>query len=654
MKKATILKAFMLSMVMGFALLPMNMFAQSSDDFFRVDDAFNGNRDVVAWNITNNGIGQGEAPVGSGLLILGAIGAGYVIAKCKRNKKGAALLLALALTLGFTQCKKKVVKPIANNGNTVHITLTMAGGGSKVDVNPTGGGTYATVAFEKGDIIYVGNDGKYVGYVTYNGTNTWEGDLTSPSEGDYLHLYFLGNKAPLSDVTPGTTTEFSVSIADQVSKYPVISYNHTLEKYNGAGSYTATILYNKCSIMKFNVTTGTSYTNDPIRITGMHNKVTVNFATPNASENGFSYSVNSTDGGLIKMPAKDASNVTWAIVLPQDALAAADDAVYTNGYKGKRPAIAEIIRNNYYNSGVSLDITTADDSKIRDLSTLTANWETGDGWTLTGTLDVEHYPVKITIADGATITLDGVTINGVTDGADDASKSTVPWAGITCLGDATIILKDGTTNTVKGFYGDYPGIQAAHNTGSGDEYTLTIQGTGSLTASSNGWGAGIGGGHQIPCGNIVINGGSSIEATGGHAAGIGGGYACDCGDITISGGNITANGGESGAGIGTGYIGTCGNITISGGSITANGGSYAAGIGTGFYGNCGSITISNTVTRVTATRGSDAINSIGKEDETYSTCGTVTIGGTIYWDGSAYQNGGDSYLTQSSLVYPAP
>jgi hypothetical protein len=267
---------------------------------------------------------------------------------------------------------------------------------------------------------------------------------------------------------------------------------------------------------------------------------------------------------------------------------------------------------------------------------------------------VEHYPVKITIADGATITLDGVTINGVTDGADDASKSTVPWAGITCLGDATIILKDGTTNTVKGFYGDYPGIQAAHNTGSGDEYTLTIQGTGSLTASSNGWGAGIGGGHQIPCGNIVINGGSSIEATGGHAAGIGGGYACDCGDITISGGNITANGGESGAGIGTGYIGTCGNITISGGSITANGGSYAAGIGTGFYGNCGSITISNTVTRVTATRGSDAINSIGKEDETYSTCGTVTIGGTIYWDGSAYQNGGDSYLTQSSLVYPAP
>ena len=30
---------------------------------------------------------------------------------------------------------------------------------------------------------------------------------------------------------------------------------------------------------------------------------------------------------------------------------------------------------------------------------------------------------------------------------------------------------------------------------------------------------------------------------------------------------------------------------------------------------------------------------------------TVTIGGTIYWDGSDYQNGGYSYLRQSTLTY---
>ena len=110
-----------------------------------------------------------------------------------------------------------------------------------------------------------------------------------------------------------------------------------------------------------------------------------------------------------------------------------------------------------------------------DLSKLTADYEAQDGDVLTGTLDGKKQPYKITIADGATVTLDGVTINGV-------SSSDVKWAGITCLGDATIILKDGSKNTVKGFYEDYPGIQAGP-TGK----TLVIkgedQGTGSLDAS---------------------------------------------------------------------------------------------------------------------------------------------------------------------------
>ena len=83
--------------------------------------------------------------------------------------------------------------------------------------------------------------------------------------------------------------------------------------------------------------------------------------------------------------------------------------------------------------------------------------------------------MKISIADGATVTLDGVTING-------ENSLDYKWAGITCEGDATIILKDGSTNTVKGFYEDYPGIHVP------SEMTLTIKGetagTGSLEAST--------------------------------------------------------------------------------------------------------------------------------------------------------------------------
>jgi hypothetical protein len=241
-----------------------------------------------------------------------------------------------------------------------------------------------------------------------------------------------------------------------------------------------------------------------------------------------------------------------------------------------------------------------------NLSTKNSAYTAQNGETLTGTLGAN---VKISIADGATVILNGVSINA------NGGWTSGNYAGITCEGNATIILSG--TNNVKGVYKNYPGIYVP------DGYTLTIEGTGSLNASSNGSGAGIGGGNGFACGNITINGG-----------------------------NITATGGIGRAGIGSGTE-ACGNITITGGTITATGGNAAAGIGGGNTGNCGNITITSGVTRVTATKGNNiSPNSIGAG--AYGTCGTVTIGGTEYWDGSAYQNGGDTYLPTSPLVFPAP
>ena len=258
--------------------------------------------------------------------------------------------------------------------------------------------------------------------------------------------------------------------------------------------------------------------------------------------------------------------------------------------------------------------------KATDLSKLTADYEAQDGDVLTGELGAN---VKISIADGATVTLDGVTINGV----DDSDYS---WAGITCLGDATIILKDGTTNTVNGFYNEYPGIYVPGDAEiPANNKTLTIKGTGSLTANckdKNGRAAGIGGNSDEACGNIVIAGGT-VSATGGSSgAGIGSGKDTSCGAITISGGTVTATGGSSGAGIGSGYYGKCGDILISGGTVSATGGAKGAGIGSGYSGRCGTVEITTGVTQVTATKGSDAENSIGKAGAGAS-CGTVTIGG---------------------------
>jgi len=228
-----------------------------------------------------------------------------------------------------------------------------------------------------------------------------------------------------------------------------------------------------------------------------------------------------------------------------------------------------------------------------NLSTKNTAYTAQNGETLTGTLASN---VQISIADGATVILHNVSING------SGTWTSGNYAGITCEGDATIILSG--TNTVKGFESHYPGIYVPENK------TVTIQGTGSLTASSNGWAAGIGGGSGA------------------------------CGNITITGGNITATGGNGRAGIGGGTE-ACGNITITGGTITATGGNFAAGIGGGNTGNCGNITITNGVTRVTATKGNNAPNSIGAGGT--GTCGTVTIGGI--------ETGN---ITTSPYTYPEP
>jgi len=284
-----------------------------------------------------------------------------------------------------------------------------------------------------------------------------------------------------------------------------------------------------------------------------------------------------------------------------------------------------------------------------DLSYVTENTTAQNGDVLTGTLGAN---VKISIADNATVTLNGVAINGT-------NNSDYSWAGLTCLGSATIILADGSTNSVKGFYSGYPGIYVPSGK------TLIIKGetsgTGSLNASSNSIGAGIGGGGDKTCGNIEIQGGV-ITATGGdRSAGIGSCETSSCGTITISGGTVTAIGGDLAAGIGSsigegGYYSSCGNISITGGTVNATGGGYAAGIGSGSDGQCSDITITSGVTSVTATRGTyydNAVNSkhVGPGDG--GTCGKVTIGGTVYWNNNAYQNDGKQYLHDNSyLTYP--
>ena len=233
-------------------------------------------------------------------------------------------------------------------------------------------------------------------------------------------------------------------------------------------------------------------------------------------------------------------------------------------------------------------------TKKVDLATLTADYTAQDGDILTGKL---ANPVQITVADGARITIDGAYIND-----EWFIYNEKDFAGITCLGDATITISD--SNSISGFHTFYPAIFVPEG------HTLTFQGNGILSARGNG-----------PNGyyNCLSPAIGSVRA------------GADCGNLVFLGGKIYAEAGNMCAAIGAGYTSNCGDITIGG---TAN---------------------------VTAKKGSSAMHAIGfsynEGEEIQKTCGTITIGGTQYYNGSSktwVSEDLENALKVATFTYPAP
>ena len=289
-----------------------------------------------------------------------------------------------------------------------------------------------------------------------------------------------------------------------------------------------------------------------------------------------------------------------------------------------------------------------------NLASKTEDYTATSGDVLTGTLDPAY---KLIIPMDAVVMLKGATINyGGYDGP-----------AIKCEGRATIVLADGTTNSVTVPGGTTPNQSGYPGIWAGDYGTkLTIKGgTGVLNIVGGFLAAGIGyphygftgdGSHQCGviqidggvinsyaghvsalgdgcesgigsicsagsgdlCEGIIINGGT-VTAKGG-TAGIGSSGGADVGFITINGGTVNATGGEDSPGIGAGPYASCGDITINGGTVTAIGGGDAAGIGSGAgTSNYTSLTIASGITKVTATRGGNGTAAPigrGKEDAT--------------------------------------
>ena len=306
------------------------------------------------------------------------------------------------------------------------------------------------------------------------------------------------------------------------------------------------------------------------------------------------------NGGLIAQQTLDVASTEFTVEMPE--LTSQTVNIFATDGSG----------NCWYCTQENMSFATGQTYQSSPTMTALGTESSADVYKMTGAGE---------IPDGKTVVLSGVTISN---------------RQIACSGNATIILMGANTVTAGN-------SKAAIKIG-GSGTTLTITGSGSLTATGGDGGAGIG---TDKVNNSTLSGGN----------------------IVINGGTVTAQGGKNGAGIGTGQAmmatNTCGDITINGGTVIAQGAEGGAGIGTGQIAKspasnrCGAITIGTGVISVTAKKSSSnpGPNSIGIGKIAVSgtqNCGTITIGGTVYWDGSAYQNGGNTYLGQATIIYPEP
>ena len=271
----------------------------------------------------------------------------------------------------------------------------------------------------------------------------------------------------------------------------------------------------------------------------------------------------------------------------------------------------------------------------------TTGWYVVQGTVEIGSRVTVSGDVHLILTDGCTL-----TVNGGIQVQDNSTESTPNTNALTIYGQTQPVLDaDGNvTNNVgkliaTGAERDYNAVIGGNggNSYGGSCGTIIING-GTVTATSTGYGAAIGGGNGDTGGSggtITINGGN-INASNQIGAGIGGGEGGgdggSGGEITITGGVVKAES-NGGAAIGGGYSGGVtggdgGTITITGGSVIATG-VDGAGIGSGYGthgGSGGEVTITGGTVTATGGDGAEGIGG-GRYDVTSGTDGTFETTG---------------------------
>lgn len=268
-------------------------------------------------------------------------------------KKLSTIIMALALVLGMSQCKKQETPTTGNTTPSnpgVHITVNVGDqdgkddNGEKHNIAPQ----YGLFSFSSGDKLYVGHDGKYVGTLTFangffDGTIHPDQNVTDQP----LHFYFVGNAAVTGTPVAEQTTSLSINIADQSENLPVLSYGASTKPFTSTGTTYSAKLRNQCALVRFDLQNTGDY---EVTLSGVPTQATVDFAnnaiTPNTS----------ATGDITLYGEEGNTAYRWAILLPGTNLGdKIGEAEGDLSWEGEGETIPVMANNTYINSGLGIN-----------------------------------------------------------------------------------------------------------------------------------------------------------------------------------------------------------------------------------------------------------------------------------------------------------
>ena len=350
MKKSNTFKTLVLSVVMtlGF-VMPM---AAQTDGFFRYNEDIYGDRATASGSITNQTFGQDPGtlvtggitnqqfgvPVGSGLLIMVAAGAGYAVVRRKRARKGVTLLLAAAMLLGMTQSKKNVetIASTSSQEGTVLVTLKVENN-SKHNI-VLSGSDLGKVTFETGDFLWVVNNNQVSGKLDYIGNDTFQGYIDDDpthvwshfsgitlKDNDNLYFCYTSNQNPEmygAEGMPATPPYFVWDMSNQKDKLFMVSFVKTSKtlgqlKADGELNNLSCMLENKCALVKFQLSEATA---EDVVLTNVYSGCRLDIDSDHHNVGASTHNEKSTIT-LYNPAGSSASDVRWGILMAGDSYA---------------------------------------------------------------------------------------------------------------------------------------------------------------------------------------------------------------------------------------------------------------------------------------------------------------------------------------------